>query len=53
MHRRRLTPAQSALLLGRIYRLMATTPDWQRWYEIDLETLTVHIIPKPEWKVTP
>jgi hypothetical protein len=47
---RRLTRGEEAHRLGRIRRLMATTPDWKKWFTIDLETLIVRVIQQPQWK---
>jgi hypothetical protein len=36
--------------LGRIRRLIITTPDYQQWFHIDLENLTVSVKPYPAKK---
>jgi hypothetical protein len=41
---RPLTAAERSHRLGRIRRLIALTPDWERWFSIDLEHLTVHVV---------
>jgi hypothetical protein len=34
---------ERARRLARIRRLMATTPDWQRWFSIDWERMELHV----------
>jgi hypothetical protein len=34
---------QRALRLGRIRQLMATTPDWRRWFWIDWKRMELHV----------
>jgi hypothetical protein len=38
-----LTRSERALRLGRIRKLIAITPDWEKWFIIDLEKLEVHV----------
>jgi hypothetical protein len=51
--RRRLTLEEQALRAGRIRRVIATTKDWPRWFFVNLETCTLHVIPYPQTGASP
>jgi hypothetical protein len=41
--RAKVSAMERALRLGRIQHLMATTPDWQRWFWIDWAHMELHL----------